>query len=135
VELRKTSLLPNIRDDAINAPLGITHGNISYAAYTPLFNDFLPRSRQPLRDDLQCIRFISGMAKFQLHTQAKSHRLQKRGYVLYVVELQSFLNDIVTDSPQLGRARSTSRPSTTAGGGQPTKKRTYKYPLVEASKI
>jgi hypothetical protein len=33
-ELRKTSLLPNIRDDAINALLGITHGNMSCAAYT-----------------------------------------------------------------------------------------------------
>jgi hypothetical protein len=39
-ELRKTSLLPNIRDDAINALLGITHGNMSYAAYTQQFNDF-----------------------------------------------------------------------------------------------
>jgi hypothetical protein len=51
-ELRKTSLLPNIRDDAINAMLGITQGKMSYAAYTQLFNDFLRRSRQPRTNDL-----------------------------------------------------------------------------------
>jgi hypothetical protein len=34
-------LLLDIRDDAINALLGITHGNMSYAAYTQLFNEFL----------------------------------------------------------------------------------------------
>jgi hypothetical protein len=39
-ELRKTSLLRNIQDYAINAPLGITQGNMSYAVYTPQFNDF-----------------------------------------------------------------------------------------------
>jgi hypothetical protein len=39
-ELRKTPLLPNIRDDAINAMLGITHGNMSYATYTQQVNDF-----------------------------------------------------------------------------------------------
>jgi hypothetical protein len=33
-ELRKTSLLPKIRDDAINALLGITQSNMSNAAYT-----------------------------------------------------------------------------------------------------
>jgi hypothetical protein len=27
-------MLPNIQDDAINALLGITEGNISYATYT-----------------------------------------------------------------------------------------------------
>jgi phage tail sheath gpL-like len=51
-ELRKTSMLPNIQDDAINALLGITQGNMSYAAYTQMFNDFLRRSRQPLTNDL-----------------------------------------------------------------------------------
>jgi hypothetical protein len=30
-EIRKTSLLLNIRDDAINALLGLTQGNLSYA--------------------------------------------------------------------------------------------------------
>jgi hypothetical protein len=51
------------------------------------------------------------------------------------VELQNFLNDIVTDSPHLGGVKSTARPSTTYGGGQPTKKRPYGDPLVGASKI
>jgi hypothetical protein len=46
-ELRKTFLLPNIQDDAINALLGITEGNMSYAVYTQQFNDFLRRSHQP----------------------------------------------------------------------------------------
>jgi hypothetical protein len=52
-ELRKTSFLPNIRDDAINASLGITQGKMSYAAYTQLLNGFLRRSRQPIPYDLQ----------------------------------------------------------------------------------
>jgi hypothetical protein len=65
-ELRKTSLLPNIQDDAINAMLGITHGKIRYAVYTQQFNDFLRRSRQQLAFDLQCVRFINGLSNFQL---------------------------------------------------------------------
>jgi hypothetical protein len=39
-ELRKTFMLPNIQDDAIDAMLNITHGNMSYAVYTHQFNDF-----------------------------------------------------------------------------------------------
>jgi hypothetical protein len=55
---------------------------------------------------------------------------------LPLVERQNFLNDIVTNSPHLIRARSTVRPSTiTSRGGQPTKKRTYEDPLVGASRI
>jgi hypothetical protein len=78
-ELRKTSWLPNIRDDAINALFGITQGDMNYA-YTKLFDDFLRRSRQPRTNDLQRVRFISGLANFQLQTQAKSHRSHKRDY-------------------------------------------------------
>jgi hypothetical protein len=33
-ELRKTSMLPNIQDDAINALLSFAEGNMSYAHYT-----------------------------------------------------------------------------------------------------
>jgi hypothetical protein len=33
-EICKTSLLPNIRDDAINTLLGLTQGNLSYADFT-----------------------------------------------------------------------------------------------------
>jgi hypothetical protein len=60
------------------------------------------------------------MANFELKTQAKSHRSQ-RGYDIKQVELQ--LNDIVTHSPQLGGVKSTASPSTTLGGGQPSRKR------------
>jgi hypothetical protein len=63
-ELRKTSLLPNIQDDAINALLNLTQGNMSYVVYTQQFNDFLRRSRQQLTVDVQCVRFINGMANF-----------------------------------------------------------------------
>jgi hypothetical protein len=45
-ELRKTSMLPNIQDDAINALLNLTQGSMSYVVYTQQFNDFLRRSRQ-----------------------------------------------------------------------------------------
>jgi hypothetical protein len=86
VELRKTSLLANIRDDAINALLSITQGNMSYAFYTQQFNEFSRKFRQLLTADLQCARFIDGLANFQPQTQAKSRRSQK-GYELHLVEL------------------------------------------------
>jgi hypothetical protein len=40
-ELRKTSMLPNIQDNVINAPLSLTQGSMRYALYTQQFNDFL----------------------------------------------------------------------------------------------
>jgi hypothetical protein len=87
-EVRNTSLLPNIRDDAIFVLLGLTKGNMSNADYTQFFNDFLRRSRQPLTGDLQCVRFISELANFQLQTQAKSHRSQHSDFTLPFVEMQ-----------------------------------------------
>jgi hypothetical protein len=133
-ELRKTTFLPNIQDDAINAMLNLTQDGMSYALYTHRFNDFLRRSRQKLKADVQCVRFINGLANFDLKTQAKSHRSQ-RGYNVQLVELQNFMNDVVTDSPQLGGVRSIACPSTTHGGGQPTRKRNLDDPLVGASQI
>jgi hypothetical protein len=85
-ELRKTTFLPNIQDDAINALLSLTQGSMSYALYTKQFNDFLRRSRQNLTADVQCVRVINGMANFELKTHAKSHRSQ-RGYNVRLVEL------------------------------------------------
>jgi hypothetical protein len=133
-ELRKTNFLPNIQDEAINALLNLTQGNMSYALYTKQFNDYLRRSCQNFTADVQCVRFINGRANFELKTQAKSHRSQK-GYNLTLVELQNFLNDIVTNSPELGGIRSTASPSTTPRSGQPTRKRNFDDPLVGASKI
>jgi hypothetical protein len=52
-ELRKTTFLPNIQDDAINAVLNLTQGSMmSYAVYTKHYNDFLRRSRQNLTADV-----------------------------------------------------------------------------------
>ena len=51
-ELRKTTFLPNIQDDAISALLSFTQGSMSYALYTKQFNDFLRRSRQSLTTDV-----------------------------------------------------------------------------------
>jgi hypothetical protein len=133
-ELRKTPMLPNIHDDAINAILGITQGNLSYATYIEHLNDFLRRSRQQLTTDLHCVRFINGLANFQLQTHAKSHR-SHMGYNLKLAELQNFLNDIVTDSPHLGGVKSTVGSSTSHGRGQATKKRTYEDPLIGVSKM
>jgi hypothetical protein len=123
-EICKTSMLPNIRDDAINAMLGLTQGNlVGCATYTQLFNDFLRWSRQPLTDDLHCVRFISGPANFQpAQTQAKSHRSQQKRYNLPLVEVQKFLNDLVIDPPHLGRARLGAIYLTTLGGRQLTRK-------------
>jgi hypothetical protein len=132
-ELRKTTFLPNIQDYAINAMLNFTQGSMSYALYTQQFNDFLRLSREKRTADVQCVRFINGRANFELKTQAKSHRSQ-RDYNVQLVELQNFMNDVVTDSPHLGGARSTACPSTTLGGGHPTRKRNLDDPLVGASK-
>jgi hypothetical protein len=108
---------------------------MSYVVYTKQFNDFLRRSRQNLTADVWCVRFINGMANFALKTQAKSHRSQK-DYNVTLVEMQNFLNDVVTDSPELGGIRFTARPSPAApGGGQPIRKRNSDDPLVGASKI
>jgi hypothetical protein len=79
-EIRKTSMLPKIRDDAIKVVLGLAQGNLSYADYTLLFNDLLRRSRQPLTHDLNSVKFSGGLANFQLYTQAKSHRSQQKDY-------------------------------------------------------
>jgi hypothetical protein len=64
-EMRKTTFLPNIQNDAINALLNLTQGNMSSALYTKKFNDFLRRSRQNLTADVQCVRFINGLANFE----------------------------------------------------------------------
>jgi hypothetical protein len=111
-ELRKMTFIPNIQDDAINAMLSLTQGSMSYALYTQHFNDFLRRSRHKLTADVRCVRFINGLANFELKTQAKSHRSQ-RGYNVQLVELQNFPNDVVTDAPHLGGVRSTAGPFTT----------------------
>jgi 8-oxo-dGTP pyrophosphatase MutT (NUDIX family) len=133
-ELRKTTFLPNIQDDAINALLNLTQGSMSYAIYAKQFNDFLRRSRQNLTADVQCVRFINGMANFALKTKAKSHRSQN-GYNLTLVELQNFLNDVVTNSPELGGMRSIASPSTASGSGQTSNKRSFEDPIVRASEI
>jgi hypothetical protein len=133
-ELRKTSLLPNIQDDAINALLSLSHGSMSYDVYTQQSNDFLRRSRQQVTYDVHCVRFINGLANFELKTHAKSHRSHK-GYNIKLVELHNFLNNLVTDSPHLGGMKSTTGSSMAPGGGQPTKQRNLEDPLVGASKI
>jgi hypothetical protein len=68
VEPRKTIFLPNIQDDAINALLNLTQGSMSYVLYTKQFNDFLRWSRDKLTADVQCVRFINGLANFELRT-------------------------------------------------------------------
>jgi hypothetical protein len=85
-ELRKTTFSPNIQDDAINALLDLTQGNMSYDVYVKKFNDFLRRSRQNLTPEVQCVRIINGLANFAMKTQAKSHRSQK-GYNVTLVDL------------------------------------------------
>jgi hypothetical protein len=118
--------LPNIKDDAINALLNFTQSNqMGYASYTRQYNDYLRRSREHLTVYVQCVRFINGMANDTLQNLAKSRRAQK-GYQITLVELQNFLNDVVTDSPQLGKVKSTAEPS-----AQPTRKRNLEDPLEE----
>jgi hypothetical protein len=78
---------------------------------------------------------VDGLPRTYLgHTQAKSHRSQLKGYNMPLVDLQNFLNDLVTDSPHLGRARPAPTPSNSQGGGQPTGKRPNDDSMLEASK-
>jgi hypothetical protein len=73
-------MLQNIRDDAMNSPIGLTQGSLSYADYTQHVNDILLRPRQPLMaDDFKRVRFIKGLANSQLMTKAKSHCSPKKG--------------------------------------------------------
>jgi hypothetical protein len=51
-EVRKTSLLPNIEDDAINVLQSLAQESMSYVVYTQQFNDFLRRPRQLLTADV-----------------------------------------------------------------------------------
>jgi ADP-ribose pyrophosphatase YjhB (NUDIX family) len=87
-QLRKSMFLPNIKDDAINALLNFTQSNtMSYASYTKMYNDYLRRSREHMTADVQCVRFINGLANTMLKNLAKSHRAQK-GYQITLVELK-----------------------------------------------
>jgi hypothetical protein len=63
------------------------------------------------------------MANFQPHALAKSHRSHVKGCSQPLVELQNFVNDLVTDSPPLGRAGSVPNPSTSSVGSRSSKKR------------
>jgi hypothetical protein len=95
-------MLPIIQDDAITALIQLTHGTMSYANYNQHFNDILRlRSQQPFIDDFQCACFIESLSNFHLHTHAMSHHSQQNGYGIPLVELP---NDLVTDSPNMGRA-------------------------------
>jgi hypothetical protein len=100
---------------------------MNYAVYTKQYNDFLRRSRETLTADVQCVRFINGLANSTLKNQAKSHRAQ-RGYNVTLVELQNFLNDVVTDSPELGSMQSSASPF-----AQPTRKTPSSEPLRSGS--
>ena len=83
---------------------------MSYALFTKKYNDYLRRSRQDLTAEVQCVRFINGLANNELKKLAKSHRA-RQGYQTTLVELQNFLNDVVTDSPELGNTKSDAGPS------------------------
>jgi hypothetical protein len=51
-----------------------------------------------------------------------------------LVELQNFLNDLVTDSPHLGRAKGAPAPYDNLGGSRPAQKRPLDNPEVVATK-
>jgi hypothetical protein len=51
-----------------------------------------------------------------------------------LVYLQNFPNDLVTDSPHLGRARSAPTPSDHHGGSRPTEKRPLEDQKIEGAK-
>jgi hypothetical protein len=70
-ELRKTTFLPNIQDDAINALLNLTQGSIICAFYTKQFNDFLRRSRLNLTADMQCVRFYQWHGELRIEDSSK----------------------------------------------------------------
>jgi hypothetical protein len=122
-EIRKTSMLSNIRDGAITAMIQLTQSTLTYASYTQQFNDFIWRSRQPFTYDFRCVCFIKGVSQFHLQSLAKSHRSQRNGYCMPLVESQNCLNDLVTDSPHLGRAKGALAPFENLRGSRLSKKR------------
>jgi hypothetical protein len=134
-DLRKTPLRPHIQDDAINAMLGITHGNVSYA-YTQQLNDFLRRSRQQLRVLIFNV-YVSLMdwLIFSYSRPKPNHIVHREGTICNLWSCTIFSTTSLLTRPNLGYVKSTARPSTTHGGGQPTKKRTYEDPILGASKI
>jgi hypothetical protein len=67
------------------------------------------------------------LSSFQLYSHAKFYRSQEKDYIMPMVELQDFLNDLVTDSPHLGQAFS-------SRGGRQIQKRPLDNPKVVATK-
>jgi hypothetical protein len=82
-EIRKTSTLLNIRDDANKSMIDMFFTKVDELCvqHTMQFNDSLHMSRQPLTDAIQYVRSISELAGFELPTQGKSHPSQQKGSV------------------------------------------------------
>jgi hypothetical protein len=99
--LKKTALLPNIRDNAINSLMALKEGNKSFHKCTITLNDFERHFKYSMNDDIMCNRFIHGMANATLKTLAMSHRA-KSVTPLTIVEQRNFLNSLVVDSPLWG---------------------------------
>jgi hypothetical protein len=57
-----------------------------------------------MTDDFKCVRFINGMANFMSILKRSPIVLSKRS--IPCLSLKYSLNDLVTDSPRLGHARS-----------------------------
>jgi hypothetical protein len=71
-EIRKTPMLPNTRDDAINSLIVHSQGSMGYAEYTHQLNELFRRSRHTIMDDFQCvIPFIHGIPNVLPQTKAK----------------------------------------------------------------
>jgi hypothetical protein len=79
-ELRKTSMLLNIRDDAINALLSITQGNMSYARYTQQSTNSYIDLVRTLR--LMSSMFGSSMAWLILSRKLKQSRIDHIGVTM-----------------------------------------------------
>jgi hypothetical protein len=137
-KIRKTSMLPKIRDDAIILLFAVRkRGSRRYADYTKQFYHFLRRYRQALTDYFQCVRSINDMGHFSLRLKLSSTFHKQKGFIMPLVEhveLKLFLNDPTSDSLHVGRARIAPTPIDSPRDNLPAKKRLLGTPDAEGVK-
>jgi hypothetical protein len=102
--LKKTTLLPNIRDNSMNSMMALNQAGKPFQEYPRLLNDFERRLKADMNDGVRCNRFIIGEANITLMTHALPHR-RKLPTLILIVELQNFFNRLV-----VGSRLSSSRP-------------------------
>jgi hypothetical protein len=112
-------MLPNIRVDAINAPIELAQGSTSYAGYTTNSQMAFYEGLDGLRR-VTFIAFVSLMgwriSTFRLAPSPIA--LNRKATICQWFNYKKLLNDLVTDSFHLGRVRSAPTPTDNHGGSR-----------------